>query len=243
MRLENFDRAWSLASHGRNNRTQAEDHVWLAQVYSIGGDFAAAEKEFRTAIEIDPTAPAGWVSLVQMLARQADTETARQVIQEARAALPAEVADDAIAQCFQAIKDYQQAEQSYRQALQASPQNPSLIRRVAEFYVATDKFSEAEPLLLQLAGEEAESDLTVSEVDRSWARRNLGLTYGLRGDPKMFDRAEALITANLEQNEQSLEDKRVLAMIYGSRRDQESLKMAVAQLEEVIGQQPQVFFR
>ena len=65
------------------------------------------------------------------------------------------------------------------------------------------------------------------------------LSYGLSGDPKLFDRGEALLKTNLEENEQSLEDKRVLAMIYGGRRDQQSLKMAIEKLEEVIRQQPQ----
>lgn len=239
LRLDDFERARSLAESSAEQSDRVEDHLWLAQVHRIGGDFAAAEKAYRAAASIDPTEPAAWVSLVQMLARQDDLETAAEVIEEARGALASDVVDDAIAQCYQAIGDQRRAEQSYRRAAEADPGNPLLIQRVADFYLQSDNFSEAEPYLLRLAGEAPGVKLDASEVERRWARRSLGLRYGLQGDPGMFERGESLIRTNLKEDENSLEDQRVLAMIYGGRREPESLKQAVTLLEGVIRQQPQ----
>ena len=239
LRLENFDRARSLAESSADQSDRVEDHLWLAQVHRIGGDDAAAEKAYRAAAAIDPTEPAAWVSLVQMLARQGDMETAAGVIEEVRGALAADVVDDAVAQCYQAIGDEQRAEQSYRRAAEADPNNPLLIRRVADFYLQTDNFSEAEPYLLRLAGEAPGISLDASEVEHRWARRRLGLRYGLQGDPGMSERGESLIRTNLKEDENSLEDQRVLAMIYGGRREPESLNKARSLLEGVIRQQPQ----
>ena len=237
LQLKDYDRALGLAQQCLEESGKAEDHTLLAEIYRSSGDFAAAEQEFQNAIDIDPANPDSWVSLVQTLADQTNVDKARQIIDDARQSLPTEVMDDTLGRCFQALKDFAQAEKYYLQALQATPNSPPQVRRLADFYVSINNASKAEPLLKQLSQDPSESKLETSEDDRSWARRKLALIYGLQPGAKNLKRAEDLIAANTQQGEPSPDDQQVLAIIYGNRSDNPSRKKAIAILQQVISQQ------
>ena len=235
LQLENFDQALSLAKNWAEQSEKQEDQVWLAQVYSITGAREEAIKQFRRAIEMDPTTAGPWVSLIQLQARGGDVQAARETIAEAKAAIdPAEV-DDAIAQGYESIKDYDQARQHYKRALARHPDDAGIIRRVADFYLKLNEKQRAIPLLEQLVA----GDLDVGVVDQSWARRNLALVLGLDGGDLPFERARSLIAANIDQLGENAEDQRTLAIILASRDDSESAQRAVEILEGVVKNQRQ----
>ena len=235
--LENYERARDLADECVEKFGEAEDHLLLAEVCRLREELADAQREYKTAIEADPAIPDGWIALVEILAEQGDVAEARELIDEALESLPADVADDAIAQCYQAIKAYPEAEEHYLQAMQAASPSSSLIRRVADFYLSINKSAEAKPLLDQLLEEKTDAGQETSADDRRWARRKLALFYGLQPGTENFRRAKELIAANEQQGEPSLEDQRVLAIVHSRRPEIALRKKAISMLEDVISQQ------
>ena len=63
----------------------------LGQVEEIDGDTAAAEKEYKTVIELEPKAPAGYRSLAAMYERQGKYQSAEETLQQGLAAIPGNV--------------------------------------------------------------------------------------------------------------------------------------------------------
>jgi len=233
LQLENVDRALTLANDWAVQSDQQEARVWLAQMHSIAGNYEEAEKEFRVAIEKDPTQPGPWVALVQMFGRRGDRESATAAIQEAKTSIAAIELDGAMAQAYQSIQDFAQAEQSYLAGIEKNPQNMSLLRRFADFYLSSGRPELAEPLLVKIASDGNDAP----EIDRAWARRSLALALGMRGDDERFREAQALIAANVERNGQTPEDQRTLALILAMRPDPQSIDKAIKLLEEVVRNQ------
>ncbi|QDV27302.1 tetratricopeptide repeat protein [Aureliella helgolandensis] len=228
LQLENFDQALSLAKGWATESGKPQDHIWLAQVYSISRQNSEAEKEFQVAIEMSPAEPAGWVALVQMLARTGQSEAATETLAEAAEAIAADQRDNALAQCYEAVKDFQRAEESYDRALADAPGDAALARRFADFLIRTEGQKRAEPILERLAaGESGEA---------RWARRSLALLLGMSGEQEKFQRARELLEQNLAQDA-NVEDQRTLAIILSARPEPELTTQAVAMLEKIVGDQ------
>jgi tetratricopeptide (TPR) repeat protein len=66
VQLQDYERALSFSEGWAAKSDQQEDHVFLAQVYRSTGKIAEAEQELRVALDLDPTSPAAWVTLVQL---------------------------------------------------------------------------------------------------------------------------------------------------------------------------------
>lgn len=235
LQLENFDRALSLAQGWARESGKPEDHVWLAQVYSITGDPEGAIKEFRTAIEMEPAQAAGWVSLIQMYVRQGDVAAAEATLAEAEQAIDQEQAPDALAQCYQALRDNDQAAKIYQQAVEKNPQDAALLRRYAGFCLETGLIDRAQPLLERLVS----SELAANEVDQAWGRRSLALLLGLDGSDKAFDRARELLESNIKLDANSIDDQRTLAVVLSRRPDRPSHDQAINILQGLVRTQPQ----
>ncbi len=200
LRLENFDRACSLAQSWAEQSGKAEDHVWLAQVYSISGDFAAAETRIpdrhrdrsRSAVGL------GFArSDARSPSRYRDSPSGHRGSSRRRCRPRSRPTPSHSA--FKRSRIISKPSKATVRRCRRTPQNPSLIRRVAEFFLATDKFSRGRTLLCNSWANRLIPRLATSEADRSWARRTLGLVYGLSGDAKLFDRGRsAAENANLE---------------------------------------------
>ena len=235
LKLDNPERALSLMKESAAQSDKQEDHTVLAQLYGINNNPVEAVKEFRTAIAIDPAAPGPWVSLVQMLCRAEKLDEARAVIEEAQAAIGTGDSANALAQCYEALKEFEVAQERYEQALAERPDDPAQLRRNAQFYLKRSQPQLAQPLLEKLAAEIA----AANEVDRAWANRNLAQILGFAGDEKQFQRAQELLEANMQLKPQkSEEDLRTQAMILGARPDRQSVLKSISILEDMIRQQP-----
>src|SRR5205823_9974763 len=55
-----------------------------------------------------------------------------------------------LAACFEAIGRLDRAGEEYRQALDAQPRNPAVLRNVAGFYLRAGRADDAEPILKRL---------------------------------------------------------------------------------------------
>ena len=137
-----------------------------------------AEQAFRRARDLAEAAPETWVALILFLARtdpkQAETELA-----EAKRKLPPDKAPLALAQCQEALGRLKEAEESYQIALAGKPNDPEMLRNMADFYGRNGQRAKAEPLLRRLLAAETE----VPEKTAAWARRTLAMYLAAAGTP------------------------------------------------------------
>lgn len=235
LELENFERALELAREAAAQSESIEDRIWLAQVYTITGQPVEAEQELKKVLEQQPTNPLGWVSMVQFYTRQKDIESASATIQRALEALDPDQSADALAQCYESIMDYAQAEQYYQRAADKNPDDPRLARRVAEFYLSVGKSAEAQAQLERLVN----MGDSISEVDQAWARRGLAMVLGLKGDQQLADKARQLLDLNLKSDSGTVDDRRTKAFLLLQSPIPEAIKEALQLMEQVVKEQPQ----
>ncbi len=244
LRLDDFDRALELARQAARDSKRHQDHLWLANVLSILGQRARAEKrtadadrmwaeaeqELRRAVELSDHAPVAWVALVQFFARIGQKQRADEAIAEARKKIPAQHAPLALGMCYEAVGNHDEAEKKYLEAAAAAPSDASRVRVLAEFYLRRGKSAEAEAQLRKLVT----SQVKTAKTDLVWARRALALLLSGRGNYESLRQGLDLIELNLKTPRPAIQDQRVKAMLLSSCPKREQRDEAIELLEQVV---------
>jgi tetratricopeptide (TPR) repeat protein len=218
-----FERALGIARKAAAQTKDYQDHLWLGQILSVIGRqaktagltkpaeelLAEAERALRRAVELEPKISATWVALVQFFSASEAKDQAEKVIAEVSQKIPAKQVPLALAQCYEAMQDFDTAQKKYETALAAAPQDVIVVRAAADFYCRTRKSALAEVQLNRII----EGKLGSPEADVFWARRELALIVANRGGYQNFQRARALIDKNLATAEASILDRRARAII------------------------------
>jgi tetratricopeptide (TPR) repeat protein len=221
-----------------------QQQLWLGQVLGILGrrakaenraaeaktTLADAEKAFRRAIELKPDIPETWISLVQFLVGIDEADKAKAVVAQAGEKLPAKAAPAALAQCYEALRDIEHAQEKYQQALAGDPSDPEILRRVADFYLRTSRLLAAEPLLQKLV--DGKDKYPIDHV--VWARRQLALSVAARGGYQNLQAARKLIEANLALGDPSVQDLRARATFQAVDADPAQRRDAIHTMEYLI---------
>jgi cellulose synthase operon protein C len=234
--LGEFNRALELARKSAPPESKRyQDHMWLGQMLTACAKraegekqtqkaeklWAEAEKALRRAVEVEPTIPATWVALIQLLRARDKEDQAEKLISQAGKSIPAKHAPLAIAQCYEVMGKSEAAEAKYEAALHAAPQDPLVLRTVADFYCRTSKTAPAENILRKFV----EGSIQAQDADVMWARRQLALILSARGGYRNNQKARELIEKNLAMAETSVLDRRAKAGLDAmdpnpTRRDQ-----------------------
>ena len=248
LRQGEFGRALDMARKAASSKSKNfQEHVWLGQVLSIIGRRAKAEghakeseellgdaeKSLRRAVELEPKNPATWVALIQFLSASDAESKADQVIQDAGKKLPAKVAPLALAQCYEVMRKKEAAEEKYEAALAADPQDPFVVRSVADFYCRTGKPVPAEALLRRII----DGKIKASDADVVWARRQLALVFAARGGYQNIQKARDLIEENLAAADASVLDRRVQASLDAVDPKRSQRDKAISTLESMLQEQ------
>ena len=231
MQLKDNERALDLVTKAASQSKDRSDHIWAGQVLSALGKYAEAEENFRRAIELDETAAAAWVALIQLLGRTSQVQKAEDTLAEAEKKIAAAEAPLALAQALESIGKPVEAETRYKAALAAAPDQVLVIRKFAEFYLQQGRPHDAEPLLKKLIDSKAEA----SDENRLWARRNLALTLMTQaGDKSALKQALALLEENLAVQRDSEVDRQAKAMVLALFPDRDSHLAAVEIFEKLL---------
>lgn len=230
------------------------DHFWLAFVIhemtsphggtrQAGGDTAKllAEEEaaLRRAAELDGARPEVWTLLVECLNRSKRTPEAEQAIAQAEKRLPPEKAPFALAVCYRILGNYPEAESHYVSALALSPNDSTVLRSAADFFLEIDRPREAERHLRALIDPKTEA----RPADRAQARRNLAiLLAGRAGGPgvdaaaagRLIDEAIQLTEDNTPQGSSSAGSRIRKAIFLASHPSRSRQQEAVRLLEEML---------
>jgi tetratricopeptide (TPR) repeat protein len=201
---EGYERVRQLAQHALQlSPDLAEAHAWLAWVFEVNWDWAAAETELQRAVAIDPTNPVAlWFAAgpSSTLGRWDDAE------RQYRAALARDPLNPSL---FQQLGDlvyyrtgrYAEAEMMYRKALELAPGAPWIRGNIGAALLQQGKTEaalamvqqEADeafrllilPIVLQANGRKAEADEALKALIARWADRgafSMAENYAYRGD-------------------------------------------------------------
>jgi tetratricopeptide (TPR) repeat protein len=177
--LQNRDstRATDLALQSIQKSTDYRDYLWLGQVLEEAGrPTQEVEKYFRRAVELAPQAPETWLALVKYLASAKKQAEAENAIEQVRRQLHEKDRSLALAQCYEVIGRLGQAEAEYQHAQKDQPDNVSVLRAVATFYLRINRDTDAELILRPMAKGNG------SSKDSTWARHQLALVLAHRSE-------------------------------------------------------------
>jgi tetratricopeptide (TPR) repeat protein len=171
------------------------DALWLGLVLKESGERPdQAEQNLRRAVELGPNVPETWIALIEFLASQQQLDRAEAEIARAQGKLPAEQADLALAQCYEAVGKPDAARKHYETAVAARPQDVVALRAFAGFCIGNSAFAEAERYLRRIA----DKPVAAGNADTAWARRNLAWVRAATGGREGL--IEALTLVGLRQD-------------------------------------------
>ena len=231
-RLGDFPQALELAAEAVKQSDRATDFLWYGELLARTRKYAEAQQQFRKAIELDPKIPQAWVRLVAILVAEDNKDEAQRVVRQAQASLPEDQTPLVMAQCYHLLGDPGRAEQYYLSALARHPEDLSVIRSVARFYMLTGRSEEARRYLgqiLTLAGRDPNKHQSEMVEARRWMARVLAA----EGDWRQLQQALALLDRNAKAGQLPIEDLRLKAAMLSGRADQQSLQQAIGLLEEI----------
>jgi tetratricopeptide (TPR) repeat protein len=216
LRRQEKEQAMALACQTVVESKDYHDHVWLGRMLWSAGQHAEAEVPLRHALRLADHVPDTWVALIHYLAQMGRKAEAEAQILEAQRKLPPDQAPLALAACYVVLGRRDQAEEQYRAALKAKPNDVWVRRSLAQFYLQGNQLDQARPLLRFLYAPESKAP----PADAAWARRSLALALAATGDDQQFLEALALVELNLQLPYNSGEDLRAKAFILATRSNQ-----------------------
>lgn len=180
LRVHDKARAVELARlAARPDSENGAECLWLGQILSAAGQRAEeADQLLRRACQLLPKEPGAWLALARHLAGAGRKADAAAVVEQARAKLPPETADLAIAQIQEATGRTDEAAAAFKAASDRHPSDPAVLKEVASFDLRAGRPAEAEPVLRRILN----SVKKASESDRAWARRSLALVLAGSGN-------------------------------------------------------------
>lgn len=259
-RLNDNERALDIARRAAAASNAYDDHLWLGQMAMTLGPFnqtnggiapeerikleEEAQQAFRNAVEIDSAKPGAWVSLVALLSRTGRMDEAKQIVEEAKSKIDAKDAPLAMARCSTYLGELDAAQKQYEELLKASPDDPQMVRTLAEFHLENLRNALASTTLDKQARAEASDRENkalermlrqlmnlkdTGETDLAWARLQLAVLSLSRGNINGLNDALALTEANLEATPDDLATLRIRALLLSAqnapKRRQEAVKI------------------
>ncbi len=210
----NFDHALELADEVvPAGNTDFRDQLWLGQLLARRAKRQEAERALYRATELGPGVPDTWVALVSYLAQTGQTTRAQDVLAILADKLTPEQLPLARARCWLALSRTDKAEEEYRAALAARPQDVRVLLAAVGFYVHLGEHAKAEPLLRRLL----RPGVLVAEEDIPALRRQLALVLSESGEEHQLQEALTLLVQNPPT--EAAADQRARLLVLAARPD------------------------
>ncbi len=248
LQLGDFDRALEKAKTISTSESKDyQEHIWYGDVLNIIGRhlkaqgrtkegaelLAEAETSFRRAVDLEPTKPGTWISLVRFLMSVDKDDEIEKVMVEAEAKIPKKERALGLAQCYEAMKKNETAQDQYELALAATPNDPATVLAVADFYCRNGNTKPAETLLLRIIGREVAS----KDSEVASARRQYATILSQRGGYQNLEKARDLIDKNLASPESTTMDIRIKAALDADAPQRERRDEAIHTYEKMVQDQ------
>jgi tetratricopeptide (TPR) repeat protein len=155
-----------------------EDHLLLGRLYRLNNDLQKAEAEFKTAVRLQPDSEEAVTTLAYLYNEEGDATRAVQVLSAVPDAGRSAKMYSALGYTYEQQKQYKQAIDSYRRAIELDRDNLDAIRGLAENLMndgQTDAALEQYKVIADANPEDAQTYLRMAEIYRKGGKFDLAL--------------------------------------------------------------------
>lgn len=238
MRSGKFDDAVALAERSVSKDSKnPRDLLWLGQLLSRSGKGDRASDVLQRAVEAAPEQPETWLTLFSHQLASGERKAAENTLDRAADRLAEPARQLVVAQGYEMLGRFPDAEREYREAVTANPDDLSASRSLAAFLVRRGRLNPARDELRRIIDTKAD-DPSSRGVQR-WARRTLAQLTAESGGYRALEQAVALVEQNVgSDGKLSPDDVSLLVSMLAGRPEPASWRRAAKLLETLAGSQP-----
>jgi tetratricopeptide (TPR) repeat protein len=170
-----------------------DDRLLLGRLYRLNNDLQKAENELKTAVQLDPNSEEAITTLALLYSEEGDTAHALQVLSSVPATGRSAKLYSALGTTYEQRKDYKNAIEAYKKAIQLDRDNLDAIRGLAENLLNDGQMDAALDQYKVIADanpEDAQTYLRIAEIYRKQEKYDLALE-GLK-------KAETMVPDSME---------------------------------------------
>ena len=146
-----------------------DDHLLLGRLYKVNNDLQKAESEFKTAVKLDSSSEEAVTTLAYLYNEEGDTARAVQVLNSIPDAGRSAKLYSALGYTYEQQKQYKEAVEAYRHAIEMDRDNLDAIRGLAQNLLndgQTDAALEQYKIIADANPEDAQTYLRIAEIYR-----------------------------------------------------------------------------
>jgi tetratricopeptide (TPR) repeat protein len=203
----------------RIDPTDSDAALWLARLYRLQNESAKAEEVLRALLSREPANENGVEQLTQLLLDEGKSQEAIDSLQNVLQRAPTPKLWELLGDAYNQIHDLPKAEQAYRKAADAQPDDLNHRKELAQTLLTEEKYSEAleqYQRLSQMDAEDPDNYLRMAEIYRQ---------------RKQLDKAEQNVLLAKQRAPNSLEVTYYQAAIY---EDQGRLDDSIRVLSDAV---------
>jgi tetratricopeptide (TPR) repeat protein len=238
LRSGNIDEAVKLAERSVSSDSKnAGELLWLGQLLSRSGKIDRAEEVLERAVEQAPELAEAWMALFTHQFATGKRKLAENTLDKATASLAEPSRQLVEAQGYEMLGRLDDAEQSYRAAIAAVPDDPPTARGLASFLVRRGRLNPAREVLRDIVA--SKTDSPAAKATKIWARRSLAQLTAEAGGYRALEESLAILEGNKESDGKlSPDDIALQVTLLASRPEPASWRRAIALLETLGRSQP-----
>ncbi|MBI4890453.1 MAG: tetratricopeptide repeat protein [Acidobacteria bacterium] len=154
---------------GEKSPTDIDNWLMLGRLYKLAQNSVASEKAYKKALELQSDNEEGLTGLAMVYSDLGDTAGASQMLKKVVDKNPSTRTLMALASAYEQLKEYRQAADAYKRALDLNKDNTDLKRAYAESLFKADDLAAAKPVFEELGMEDPTdllSALRLSQIFR-----------------------------------------------------------------------------
>ena len=239
MKIGQFDQAIAVAerSLAGQQRHTAGDLLWFGQLLARAGKIDQAGEVLQQAVELDSKQPAAWMALFSNQLTAGQRRSAEQTLSKGGEALAPPQRQLLLAQGEEILGRIDEAEQCFREAFDAAPNNPTTARSLAAFLVRRGRLTAAREELRAIIASSGDEPARVRT--RIWARRTLAEITSQSGSYRDAERAVAYLDENTDaMGKLAADDLALQEAILATRPEPANWRRALRILDSISALQP-----
>lgn len=170
-----------------------DNHLLLGRLYRLNSDLQKAEAEFKTAVKLEPDSEEAVTTLAYLYNEEGDSTHAVQVLSAIPDAARSAKLYSALGYTYEQQKQYKQAIESYRHAIELDRDNLDAIRGLAQNLMndgQNDAALEQYKIIADANPEDAQTYLRIAEIYRKNGKFDLAL--------ENLKKAESMVQDSIE---------------------------------------------
>jgi tetratricopeptide (TPR) repeat protein len=170
-----------------------DDHLLLGRLYRLNNDLQKAENEFKTAVKLQPDSEEAVTTLAYLYNELGDTARAAQVLSSVPGAERSAKLYSALGYTYEQQKQYKEAVEAYRHAIELDRDNLDAIRGLAQNLLndgQADAALEQYKVIADANPEDAQTYVRIAEIYRKQGKFDLALDNLKKAETMVQDSVE-----------------------------------------------------